>query len=82
MRRNGGPAAPVQTFAETDYRFGAGPLRMTVEHVDWSNPVVHDGETWYEIAGVELTMDGREVRRRQALVKGSRLSTLPRNRRM
>jgi len=24
-------------FAESDYRFGAGPLRMTVEHVDWAD---------------------------------------------
>ncbi len=81
MRRNEGPTAPVQIFAETDYRFGSGPLRMAVEHVDWSNPVQQDGETWYEIAGIELTAEGRTVRRRQALVKGSRLASLPRNRR-
>lgn len=81
MRRNEGPTAPVQTFIEDDYRYGSGPLRMAVEHVDWSNPVQHDGEMWYEIAGTELTTDGRPVRRRQALVKGSRLATLPRNRR-
>jgi hypothetical protein len=81
MARNDGPAAPVHTFAEADYRFGIGPLRMTVDHVDWSNPVIHDGENWYEIAGIEVTSDGRQISPRQALVKGSRLSTIPRNRR-
>jgi hypothetical protein len=77
MERSG----PTRTFSETDYRFGAGPLRMTIEHVDWSNPVLYDNETWYEIAGVELTADGRALGRRRALVKGSRLSSPPANRR-
>ena len=81
MGRNDGPAAPVHTFAEADYRFGTGTLRMTVEHVDWSNPVMQDGEKWYEIAGIEVTSDGRQISPRQVLVKGSRLSTISRNRR-
>jgi hypothetical protein len=53
-----------------------------VEQVDWSNPVVYDGETWHEVTGVEQTPDGREIGHRRALVKASQLSSLPRNRRV
>jgi hypothetical protein len=81
MDRNRGPTGPVTTFGEADYRFGAGPLTMRVESVDWTRPLQHDGEDWYEVDGIELTSDGREVGRRQALVRGSRLSSSPRNRR-
>jgi len=49
---------------------------MAIEHVDWSAPMPYDGENWYEVYGVEQTLDGREVRRRQALVRGSRLTSL------
>ena len=38
-----------------------------------------EGENWYEVDGVEVTPDGREIGRRQALVRGRRLSALPRN---
>jgi hypothetical protein len=81
MNRHSRPSYPVRTFPEADYRFGAGPLRMTVEQIDWSNPVVYDGETWHEVTGVEQAPDGREIGHRRALVKASRLSSLPRNRR-
>jgi hypothetical protein len=63
----------VSVFAEPDYRFGAGPLRMIVEHIDWSRPVVTEGEYWYEIDGIELTVDGREIGRRRSLVRGRSL---------
>jgi hypothetical protein len=79
MDRNRGPRGPVSTFAEADYRFGSGCLRMAVERVRWAKPLRQDGETWYEVDGGELTCDGREVGRRQAVVKASRLSSLPRN---
>lgn len=79
MDRNRGPAGPVSVFAEPDYRFGSGALRMRVERVDWTRPMHHDGETWYEVDGIEMAADGREIGRRQALVKGSRLTSLPRN---
>jgi hypothetical protein len=81
MESGNRPSYPVKIFPETDYRFGAGPLRITVEHIEWSIPVVYDGETWYEIAGVEQTSDGREIGRRRVLVKASQLSSLPGNRR-
>ena len=81
MDANRGPSRPVSHFAESDYCYGKGSLAMRVERVDWAKPVEYDGDTWYEVDGVELTSDGREIGRRQALVRASRLSTLPRNRR-
>ena len=76
MNRSSVVTCPVRTFAETDYRFGRGPLKMAVEHVDWLTPMHYDGENWYEVYGVEQTLDGREVCRRQALVRGSRIAGL------
>jgi hypothetical protein len=76
MEGKGGPQFPVRIFAEMDYCFGTGPLKMAVEHVDWSNPVQYGDENWYEVDGIEQTADGRPVCRRRALVKGSRLSSL------
>ena len=76
MNRNCILTYPVRTFAETDYRFGSGPLKMAIEEVDWLAPMLYDGENWYEVYGVEQTRDGREVCRRQALVRGSRLTSL------
>jgi hypothetical protein len=63
----------VNVFAEADYLYGVGSLIMRVEHVDWTTPTAYDGEDWYEVRGVELTDDGREVGLRQALVRGRRL---------
>jgi hypothetical protein len=69
---------PVWAFDEADYRFGEGTLRMTVDRVDWSSPVQQDGETWYEVAGIELSADGRVVGPRRTMVRASRLSALRR----
>ena len=65
--------APVTTFAESDYCYGTGPLLMRVEHIDWSRPVLYDNENFYQVDGVEMAADGREIGRRQALVRGRRL---------
>ena len=63
----------VSVFAEADYLYGVGTLIMRVEHVDWTAPTTYDGEDWYQVRGVELTEDGREVGTRQALVRARRL---------
>jgi hypothetical protein len=63
----------VVQFAEEDYLYGSGPLTIRVERVDWSVPTSYDGENWYQIDGVEMTVDGREVGARQVLVRGRRL---------
>jgi hypothetical protein len=68
----------VWTFAESDYRFGAGPLLMTVDQVDWSAPVQQDGEVWYEVTGVEFATDGRVVGPRRTMVRAGRLGPLRR----
>ena len=67
----------VWTFDESDYLFGAGALRMIVETVDWSRPRVRDGETWYDVQGVEVTTDDRVIGPRRTTVKASRLRTVP-----
>jgi hypothetical protein len=69
------PRAPVTEFAESDYCYGTGPLLMRVEHIDWNRPVLYDNETFYQVDGVEIASDGREIGRRQALVRGRRLAT-------
>ena len=79
MDANRGPNRPVSHFAETDYCYGTGGLSLRVERVDWNRPIQRDGENWYEVEGVEVTAVGREIGRRQALVRGRRLSALPRN---
>ena len=66
----------VHTFAEEDYRFGAGPLLMVIETVGWNTPSIQDGEMWCEIRGVEMAADGRVIGPRRALVRRSRLSSL------
>jgi hypothetical protein len=63
----------VWTFAEADYRFGVGPLRMTVERIDWANPLQQDDEIWYEVDGLELTETGQIIGPRRTAVKASRL---------
>ena len=62
------------TFDEQDYLFGAGPLRMIVEQVDWSTPALHDGENWYEVRGLQVTDDGRPIAPRHVRVRGRRLT--------
>jgi hypothetical protein len=76
----GTPRAPVSEFAESDYCYGSGPLLLRVEHIDWSRPVLYDGENFYQVEGMEIAADGREIGRRQALVRGRRLAA-PRLRR-
>jgi hypothetical protein len=73
-----GPDRPVSHFVETDYCFGTGSLAIRVDRVDWNRPVQRDGENWYQVEGIEVTADGREIGPRQALVRGRRLSAPPR----
>ena len=74
MERDSGYGARVWIFAETDYRFGTGELRMTVTSIDWSQPHVHDGVSWYDVRGTEVTADGRVIGPRQTMVRASRLN--------
>ena len=63
----------VLTLLEPDYQYGVGPLRLRVECVDRAHPMVYEGENWYPVSGVQLSVDGTELATRQVLVRGSRL---------
>ena len=63
----------VWTFAEADYLFGSGALRIIIDTVDWSRPRVHDGQTWYDVHGTEVSSDGRVIGPRQTTVKATSL---------
>ena len=71
------PAGTLWTFAEEDYRYGIGPLRLRIERV-MSTPVHQDGDLWYEVEGVEVSDQGRVVGPRRATVRASRLPTMRR----
>ncbi|HEY0000820.1 MAG TPA: hypothetical protein VGB74_10230 [Actinoplanes sp.] len=70
------PQQRVHIIAEEDYRFGVGPLHLAIDGIDWSKPLMQDGEHWFEADGVEMAEDGRVVGRRRVLIRGSRLARL------
>ncbi len=73
------PSEPICVFAERDYCYGLGLLRLEIERIHWRSPVWYDGEDWYNVEGVEIRGDGVRLGPRQVLVRGSRLpSTFPR----
>ncbi len=69
-----GPDRPASRFEQSDYCFGAGPLWLRVERIDWDNPVNYNGDMWYEVHGVEVSSTGQLVGRRQSLVRAQRLA--------
>lgn len=68
----------VLTLPESDYQYGLGPLRLRVERVDRVHVLAFDGENWYQVDGVQITADGKELGRRQVLVRASRLGAADR----
>jgi hypothetical protein len=70
------PAGTVWTFAEEDYRFGIGPLRLRIDRILAGAPVHQDGDLWYEVEGVEVSDQGRVVGPRRATVRASRLPSV------
>jgi hypothetical protein len=81
MEPERGPARAASRFDQSDYCFGAGPLWLRVEHIDWAHPVSYDNDTWYEVDGIEVSSTGQDVGRRQALVRAVRLAAMPGGRR-
>jgi len=69
---------PVHVFAEADYCYGAGPLTIRVERVDWTRPVWYDDEDWYHVHGLEIDHRGAERGPRWVLVRGRRLPSATR----
>jgi hypothetical protein len=56
-------------FAETDYRWGKGTLRLRLVHVEWSRVVAFEGDSWLETEGVVIDAEGHEGDRRQYLIR-------------
>lgn len=70
------PAGTIWTFAEEDYRYGIGPLRLRIDRILAGTPVHQDGDLWYEVEGVEVSDQGRIVGPRRATVRASRLPSV------
>jgi hypothetical protein len=64
-------------FAESDYRYGAGPLRLRIVYVEWSHQVAEEGDTWVHAEGIVVDSSGREGNRRQVLIRAERLPAPP-----
>ncbi|MEV4347478.1 hypothetical protein AB0J83_23730 [Actinoplanes sp. NPDC049596] len=69
----------IRTFAEADYRFGSGPLRIRIDRVLASAPIQQDGEVWYEVEGIEVTDQGQIIGPRRATIRASRLPAVRRH---
>jgi hypothetical protein len=68
-----GSADLLLVFAEADYRYGVGPLKLRVERIDRASATSYDGEIWYPVSGVEVAPDGRELQHREVVVRARRL---------
>lgn len=60
-------------LAEADYLYGAGRLILRVARIDRANPVGYDGEAWFPVQGVQISVTGVEMGDRETLVRGRRL---------
>jgi hypothetical protein len=63
------PRWSAHEFAEGDYRWGKGTLRLRLVHVEWSRVVVCQDDKWLETEGVVIDSAGREGDRRQYLIR-------------
>ncbi|MGK5682756.1 hypothetical protein [Actinoplanes sp. URMC 104] len=72
------PAGTIWTFAEEDYRYGIGPLRIRISRVLAGAPLQQDGDVWYEVEGVEVSDQGQVIGPRRATIRASRLPTVRR----
>ena len=60
-------------FAEADYLYGAGPLTLRIEQIDYAHPVTHDRDVWLQVDGEQLDFRGADVGHRSALIRRRRL---------
>ena len=68
-------------FAEADYCYGVGPIRIRLVRVDWSRPVPHEGDTWLGVHGVVIDEAGREGAVREMLIRAGRVPVPPASKR-
>ncbi|MFF0375471.1 hypothetical protein [Actinoplanes missouriensis] len=71
------PVWPVCEFAEADYCYGIGPIRLRVLSADLSTPIPHDGDTWFGVRGVVVDRAGRAGEVREMLIRAGRLPVPP-----
>jgi hypothetical protein len=66
------------TLADADYCYGIGTLMIRVDRIDWEHPTRYDNDWFLPVEGVELSADNHERKRRQVLVRASKLPARPR----
>ncbi|BBH65211.1 hypothetical protein ACTI_18960 [Actinoplanes sp. OR16] len=67
----------MHEFAEADYCYGVGPIRLRMLHVDWSRPVPHEGDTWFGVRAVVVDGSGRSGEVREMLIRAGRMPVPP-----
>ncbi|HEX9998866.1 MAG TPA: hypothetical protein VGB74_00295 [Actinoplanes sp.] len=67
------PRWTAHEFAEADYRWGRGTIRLRLVKVEYSRVVAHEGGAWREAEAVEIDSAGREGDRRQYLIRAERV---------
>ena len=75
--RQSGPRWPVYEFAESDYCYGVGPIRLRLVRVDWDKPIPHEDDTWLGVRAVVVDRAGREVAVREMLIRAGRVPVPP-----
>ncbi|PRX20365.1 hypothetical protein CLV67_108163 [Actinoplanes italicus] len=79
--RPSGPAWPVYEFAESDYCYGIGPIRLRLEWVNWSQPIPHEGDYWLGVRGVVIDQYGQDGAVREMLIRAACVPVPPANKR-
>ena len=64
-------------FAESDYCYGVGPIRLRLVRVDFTKPIPHDGDTWIGVRGIVVDRAGREGAEREMLIRAGRVPVPP-----
>ncbi|MEV6341855.1 hypothetical protein [Actinoplanes sp. NPDC051851] len=75
--RPSGPRWPVHEFAESDYCYGIGPIRMRLVRVDWHQPIPHEGDVWLGVRGIVIDRFGGEGPVRELLIRAGRVPVPP-----
>jgi hypothetical protein len=71
----------VYEFAESDYCYGVGPIRLRLVRVDLHRLIPHDGDTWVGVRGVVVDRAGREGAVREMLIRAGRVPVPPASKR-
>ena len=67
----------MHEFAESDYCYGVGPIRLRLVRVDWAKPIPHEDDTWLGVRAVVVDRAGREVAVREMLIRAGRVPVPP-----